>query len=327
MKKHLVVALAYDQLCTFEMGCAIEVFALPRPELKVPWYDFKICSAQRGAIQALGGITVKVPNSLKILEQADTIIIPGWSHFDSSGNQFEKKPAPALLKHLKAAYQRGARICSICTGVFLLAATGLLDGKTATTHWKYAEKLAKQFPKITVHANALYLDEGQIITSAGSAAGIDMMLHIVRSDHGTKIANLVAQRLVVSPQRNGDQAQFIPNAVQNDETGRLSKLMQWIRSNPSKPHTLKSMAERAKMSTRTLQRKFLETTDLTPIAWVTLERISVARELLEITQEPMARIAEKSGFGSEESFRRHFRLLVGTSPSLYRNQFARAGNK
>ncbi len=323
MKKHLVVAIAYDQLCTFEMGCAVEVFGLSRPEIKVPWYDFKICSAQRGAIQALGGITIKVPNSLKILEQADTIIIPGWSHFDSSGNQFEKKPAPMLIKHLKAAYQRGARICSICSGVFLLAQTGLLDGKSATTHWKYAARLTEKFPKIQLQPNALYVDEGQIITSAGSAAGIDMMLHMIRSDHGTKIANLVAQRLVVSPHRNGDQAQFIPKTVQKDQTGRLSKLMQWIRSHPSKPHTLKSMATQAKMSPRTLQRKFFETTNLTPIEWVVQERIGIARELLETTKNPMARIAEQSGFGSEESFRRHFRLQVGTSPSLYRNQFAR----
>ena len=323
MKKHLVVALAYDQLCTFEMGCAIEIFALPRPELNLPWYEFKVCAAERGAIQALGGIRVQVPNSLKILEQADTIIIPGWSHIDAYGNEFEQPPSSALLNYLRAAYRRGARICSICSGVFLLAATGLLDGKSATTHWKYAERLSEKFPRIRVQPNALYVDEGQIITSAGSAAGIDMMLHMVRSDHGSKVANIVAQRLVVAPHRTGDQAQFIPSAVQNDEAGRLSKLMEWIHLHPTQKHTLKSMAERALMSPRHLQRKFLETTNMTPITWLTHTRIGIAKERLEMTREPIIQIAENSGFGSEESFRKHFRVLVGVSPSAYRNQFGK----
>ncbi len=314
MKKHAVVALAYDQLCTFELGCVIEIFGLARPEINVPWYDFAVCAVERGPIRAAGGLTLKAPYEPKWLESADTIIIPGWRDLDTP-------PSPVLLKRLRAAHQRGARICSICSGIFLLAATGLLDGKVATTHWKYVEQFSKQYPQVQIQTNALYVDAGQVITSAGSAAGLDMMLHLIRSDHGTKIANLVARRLVISPHRSGGQAQFIPSPVQQDEAGRLSRLMDWVRSHPTEPHTLSSMAAQALMSTRTLQRKFQEATGMTPIEWVVQERINIAREMLELTQNQMSKVAEDAGFGSEESFRKHFRRVVGTSPSVYRTQF------
>lgn len=313
MKKHLVVALAYDGLCTFEMGCVIEIFALPRPEISVAWYELQICAAKKSNLQALGGLCLSVPYTLEALDRADTIIVPGWN--------LETTPSKVLRQKLQAASARGARICSICSGVFLLAAAELLVGKQVTTHWKYSQQLTQKYPEIAVQTNALYIQSGQIVTSAGSAAGLDMMLFLIRSDYGTKIANLVAQRLVIAPQRHGDQAQFTPRAVLPDEHGRFSKLLEWVRTKPTQKHTLASMAKRALMSPRTLQRHFQDTLGLTPIGWLTQERVLLAREWLEQTRMPISRIAEKSGFGSEESFRRHFRVVVGVSPSAYRNQF------
>lgn len=314
MKKHLVVALAYDRLCTFEFGCTVELFALERPELDVNWYDFAVCAAEAGPIRAAGGITIEAPYALDLLDSADTIVIPGWRDAD-------ELPPATLLNKIRAAYERGARLCSICSGVFVLAAAEVLDGKRATTHWRYAERLAQRYPAIEVQADALYVDVGQIITSAGSAAGLDMMLHLVRRDYGAKVGNLVAQRLVVAPHREGGQAQFVPRPMAHDEAGRLTKLMDWLRAHPALPHTIKSMAQQALMSARTLQRRFQEATGMGPIEWLIRERVAIAKDLLESPEIPLIQIAELAGFGSEESLRRHFRRLVATSPGAYRRRF------
>ncbi len=315
MKKHLVVALAYDRLCTFEFGCVVEVFALERPELGVDWYQFAVCAIEPGPIRAAGGFGIDAPYTPELLAQADTIIIPGWRDADEA-------PPPALLAQLRAAHLRGARLCSICSGVFVLAAAGLLDGLRATTHWRYTAKLAQRYPAITVLPDDLYVDAGQIITSAGSAAGLDMLLHLVRRDYGARIGNLVAQRLVVAPHREGGQAQFLPRPMAHDEQGRLSKLMDWLRRHPAQAHTVASMAERALMSPRTLQRQFQAATGLGPIEWLIHERIAVVKELLESPDMPLALVAERAGFGSEESLRHHFRRLAATTPGAYRRQFA-----
>ncbi|MFC4159028.1 transcriptional regulator FtrA [Chitinimonas lacunae] len=320
MKNHLVVALAYDRLCTFELGCVVEIFALERPELGLDWYRFAVCAVEPGPIRALGGFSIAAPWAPELLAQADTIVIPGW-------RDPTEQPAEALLDSLRAAHQRGARLASICSGVFVLAAAGLLDGRSATTHWRYARQLAEQFPRIKVQANALYVDEGPLLTSAGSAAGLDMMLHLVRRDHGARVANAVAQRLVIPPHRVGDQAQFVARPLPSDEGARLSRLMEWTRSRLDQPHTLASLAEQAAMSIRTLQRQFQRSTGLSPLAWLIAERVELAKELLETTERPMALIATAAGFGSEESFRRHFRRQVGTSPMAYREHFkGREGN-
>jgi AraC family transcriptional activator FtrA len=315
MHNHLVVALAYDRLCTFEFGCVTELFALERPELGVDWYRFAVCAAEPGPIRAAGGITIAAPYTLRLLDRADTIVIPGWRHVD------ELPPEP-LLKKIRAGYRRGARLCSICSGVFVLAAAGVLDGKTVTTHWRYAAKLQERYPHLRVQPDALYVDEKQIITSAGSAAGLDMLLHLVRRDHGSAVANRVAQRLVVAPHREGGQAQFVPRPVPHDESGRLTRLMDWVRGHPALPHTLRSLAERAAMSPRTLQRQFHDATGMAPYEWLVRERVAIARELLEAQDAlPMARVAELAGFGSEESLRRHFRRIALTSPGAYRKKF------
>ncbi|SHH43688.1 transcriptional regulator FtrA [Massilia sp. CF038] len=317
MNKHLVVALAYDQLCTFEFGCTVELFALARPELGVEWYDFAVCAMEAGPIRAAGGITLAAPHDLTLLERADTIVIPGWRDPNEA-------PPEAILALLRAAHARGARLCSICSGVFLLAAAGLLDGKRATTHWRYAQQLAQRFPAIDVLPGDLYVDSGQLITSAGSAAGLDMLLHLVRRDYGARVANLVAQRLVVAPHREGGQAQFLPRPMAHDERGRLTRLMDWVRTHPQEKHTVASMAARAAMSARTLQRQFQDTTGFGPVEWVTRERVALTKDLLEISDLPLALVAQRAGFGSEESLRHHFRRVTATSPGAYRRRFTPA---
>ncbi|WP_233888072.1 transcriptional regulator FtrA [Paraburkholderia flagellata] len=312
---HLVVALAYDRLCTFEFGCVTEFFALERPELDVDWYRFAVCAGERGPLRAAGGITVQAPYTLAMLDRAQTIVIPGWRDPD------ELPPKP-LLNKLSAAYARGARLCSICSGVFVLAAAGVLDGKRVTTHWRYAERLQQRYSSVIVEPQALYVDEGQILTSAGSAAGLDMLLHLVRRDHGPAVANRVAQRLVVAPHREGGQAQFVPRPMPPDEASRLAQLMDWVRANPRREYSVESLAAKASMSPRTLQRQFREATGMGPYEWVLRERVAVARDLLESRPRlAIARIAELAGFGSEESMRRHFRRIALTSPTAYRAKF------
>jgi AraC family transcriptional regulator, transcriptional activator FtrA len=314
MRNHLVAAVAYDKLCTFEFGCVVEVFGLARPELGIDWYKFGVCAAENKHIRAAGGVTMQVPRGLSMLDTANTIVIPGWRDPD-------EQPPAALVRKICAAYERGARIASICSGVFVLAAAGILDGKTATTHWRYSERLASRYPAIRVQPNALYSVQGQVITAAGSAAGLDMMLHIVRSDHGTKIANKVARRLVIPPYRRGDQAQFVMRPIMPDESGRLASLIDWIRENLKRPHTLTSLAARATMSARTLQRQFADATGLAPYEWILRERVAVAQEMLESRNATLARVADLCGFKSEQSMRKHFRRIAGTSPAAYRQQF------
>lgn len=321
MKKHRVVALAYDGLCTFEFGCTVEIFALARPELapllERDWYDFAVCAAAPGPIRAAGGITVQAPYAPELLALADTIIIPGWRDADEA-------PPAALLAQLRSAHARGARLCSICSGVFVLAAAGVLDGQRATTHWRHAARLAGRYPRVRVEPDHLYVDNGQVITAAGSAAGLDMLLHLVRRDHGARVGNLVAQRLVIAPHREGGQAQFIPRPLAPTHGGRLAPLLDWLRAHLALPHTVASMAEQAAMSPRTLQRQFQQATGMGPVDWLIRERIALVKELLEAPALPLAQIAERSGFASVESLRHHFRRLAATTPGAYRRRFARA---
>ncbi|QBI39169.1 transcriptional regulator FtrA [Burkholderia pseudomallei] len=315
MHPHLVVALAYDRLCTFEFGCAVELFALPRPELGVDWYRFAVCASEPGPVRAAGGIKVQAPYRLALMDRADTIVIPGWRDPD------EMPPEP-LLKKLRAAHRRGARLCSICSGVFVLAAAGVLDGATVTTHWRYAERLQARYPALRVNPDALYVDAGRIVTSAGSAAGLDMLMHLVRRDHGSAIANRVAQRLVLPPHRDGGQAQFVPRPLPSVGGDRLAKLIDWMRAHAGQPHTLASLAARAAMSPRTLQRQFRDATGLGPYEWLIRERVGLAKEMIERDPAlPVARVAALAGFGSEESLRRHFRRIAATSPAAYRRSF------
>lgn len=307
----LVVIVAYENLGLFEFGCAVGLFAPVRPELDVAWYRTAICACEPGALKALGGVRVEVQHGLDLIDEADIVVIPGWRNP-------EECPPLELLDKLRAAHARGARLASICSGAFVLAWAGLLNGKVATTHWRLTDLLARLFPDVTVHADVLYVDNGQIMTSAGSATGMDMLLHMVRKDYGTRVANLLAQRLVLAPWRDADRSQRVTRSIPRGEPSRLARLMEWVRENLSQEHTLQSLAERALLSQRTLQRQFIEASGLSPIDWVIRERVAYAKELLETTDRPLQWVCEQAGFGSQESFRRHFRTLAQTSPAAYR---------
>ncbi|KQW33848.1 MULTISPECIES: transcriptional regulator FtrA [Pseudomonas] len=309
-----VAILVYEGLCVFEFGIALEIFGLPRPELDVPWYGHQIVAVDAGPMHALGGLRIAVDAGLEALDTARTIIIPGWrSHHEP--------PPEALLQALRRAHARGARLLSICSGVFALAATGLLDGKTATTHWQFCAELAERFPLITVDPNVLYVDSGQLITSAGSAAGIDACLHLIARDFGTHIANSVARRLVMAPQRTGGQAQFIIAPVSKSPRNELTRVLQWMRENLDQPLSVGDMAARVAMSERTFLRRFVETTGLPPKTWLQQERLNRARALLESTDQSTAGIAQACGYRSVESFRAAFRNAIGLPPSAYRERF------
>jgi len=307
------VVLAYDQLCTFEFGIAIELFGLPRPEFD-RWYTLRVARVEEGPLRAAGGISVEAPYTLKILDSAGTIIVPGWRGAHT--------PVPELLRRkLRKAHADGARILSFCSGVFVLAAAGLLDGKLAATHWRYAAELSALFPDVTIDADVLYVDSGNVITSAGSAAAIDMGLHLIRRDFGTEVANVVARRLVVPPHRDGGQKQFVNAPVPAPREHSLARLLESLTESLAEEHTVQSMAKQAMMSTRTFARRFAAATGTTPHRWLQLQRVRLAQQLLETTTRPLQYIAERSGFSDPQLLRLHFKRVVGTSPSAYRAKF------
>jgi AraC family transcriptional activator FtrA len=309
---HLVAILAYDGLCTFEFGCAVELFALARPELGVAWYDHAVCAVDAGPLRAAGGFTMQVAHGLEVLERAGTIVIPGWRDIDEA-------PPAALVDALRAAAARGARLCAICSGAFVLAHAGLLDGRRASTHWRYLDQLAARFPAVRIDAVALYVEDGPIVTSAGSAAGLDMLLHLVRSDFGADIANRVAQRLVVPAQRDGGQAQLVQRPMPDLIDNRIARLLDWLRENLRLQHTVASIAQHACMAPRTLQRQFKARTGSTPLAWLVRERVQLAAQLLENRPDiGIDAIADLAGLGSPASLRRHFKASALAPPARYR---------
>jgi AraC family transcriptional activator FtrA len=312
----VVATLVYDQLCSFEFGCAAEVFGLPRPEYGENWYRFITCAADRGPMRAVGGVTVTAEADLSLLASAGTVVIPGWKGTDVP-------PTEELVEALRAAYRNGARIVTICSGVFVLAAAGILTNEKVTTHWRYAEKLQARYPQLNVDPNVLYVDAGQILTSAGSAAGLDLCLHLVRRDFGAKIANQVARRLVLAPHRNGGQAQFIERPLQARADSRFADVLARLSERLNEPLTIASMARAAAMSPRNFMRRFREATGRSPAEWLIDARIERARELLETTDLGVDEIAEHCGFGSGAALRHHFRRKLTLSPLAYRARFAR----
>lgn len=313
--RHRVIALAYDGLCTFEFGVAVEIFGLPRPEMGENWYSFAVAAIEEGELRATGGIRVLTEGGLELLATADTIVVPGWR-----GAQM---PVPeTLCAALRAASQRGCRIISICSGVFVLAAAGLLNGRKATTHWRYTPLLRERYPAIDVLEDALYYDEGNVMTSAGSAAGIDLCLHVVRQDFGIEIANRVAQRLVVQPHRDGSQTQHLTRPVaRTRESKQLGHLFDFLHQQLAQPHTVASLAQRTGMSPRTFLRRFQESTGTTPQRWILQERLLRAQALLVTSRMSIELIAGHSGFGNAASLRHHFHQQHGISPAMYRKKF------
>lgn len=254
---------------------------------------------------------------LDLLAAADTIVLPGWRDTDS--------PVPeALCEALRAARARGCRLVSICSGAFILAAAGMLNGLRATTHWRYTERLRQRYPAITVLDNVLYLDEGQIMTSAGSAAGIDLCLHVVRSDYGTEVANSVARRMVIAPHRDGGQPQQLTRPVaRSRESQTFGQLFDYLHQHLALNHTVASLAERVRMSPRTFLRRFYASTGMTPARWILNERLVRARDYLENSTLRIDLIAEQTGFGNSALFRHHFRHHYLLSPTQYRKKFTR----
>lgn len=310
----LVAALVYDGLCTFEFSIVAEIFGLARPEMGPGWYRFASAAVEPGVLRAHGGLRVMADGQADLLEHADLIVMAGWK-----GPQV---PVPEeLALRLRLAWERGARLASICSGAFVIAATGLLDGRRAATHWRYADALRQQHPAIEVDAEVLYVEEDRILTSAGSAAGMDLMLHIVRNDYGVEAANSVARRLVMPPHRNGGQAQFIERPVQPDRLNRLSDLLEQMRADLRSNWTVDRMAETVLMSPRTFLRRFIEATSVPPGQWLNAERVAQAQRLLESSAMPLEDIALQVGFGSAQALRHHFRARLGLAPRDYRGMF------
>jgi AraC family transcriptional regulator, transcriptional activator FtrA len=314
----LVVALAYDGLCGFEFAITAEVFGLPRPELGPNWYRFETSALNGRKVRGQYGMSMQVDAGLERLAAAGTVMIPGWQGIDV--------PVPApVIDALRTAHGRGARLLSICSGSFVLAAAGLLDGKRATTHWRYAGELQRRYPAIQVDPGVLYVDEGQILTSAGSAAGLDLCLHLVRRDFGPAVTNQVARRLVIAPHRDGGQAQFLERPVDKKERGSLSALLDKMTRRLDEPLRIAQLARLAAMSERTFMRRFRAATGRTPADWITRMRLDRARELLESTVLPIDSIATRTGLGTATTLRHHFRSKVGISPVEYRRRFSQTG--
>ncbi|TYC55677.1 transcriptional regulator FtrA [Rhodobacterales bacterium] len=314
----LAVALVYDGLCTFEFGLVAEVFGLSRPEFGSDWYRFASCPIEPGPLRAQGGLTIVPDGAPELIDEADIIVVPGWKGADI--------PVPEeLADRLRRAYRRGARLMSICSGAFVLAATGLLDGRTATTHWRYAETLRGRYPMVGVDEASLYRQEERIFTSAGSAAGLDLLLEIIRQDYGPEKANSVARRLVISAHRTGGQAQFLERPVALRPGSEIAPLLEKVRATLSRSWTIAGMARESRMSPRTFQRRFAEATCLTPGVWLVHERVEAAKDILTRGDEDMETVASRVGFGSAHALRHHFRQKVGSRPTDYRMQF-RAGN-
>ncbi|MEV0588717.1 helix-turn-helix domain-containing protein [Nonomuraea sp. NPDC050310] len=310
-----VAVLAYEGMAPFELGCVVEVFGLPRPELDVPWYDLRVCAETTEPMRAVGGFTVRAEHGLDTLAQAETVIVPGVA--DVHG-----ETSPGLVEALLAAHRNGARLVSICSGAFALAATGLLDGRPATTHWRYAELLQRRFPQVEVHPDVLYVDHGDVLTSAGSAAGLDLLIHLVRKDHGATVANAVARRLVVPPHREGGQAQFIQAAVTPIAADDgVARAMAWALEHLTTTITVAELARKAHMAERTFLRRFKQQTGTSPLRWVVSQRVAAALPLLERGGVPVEEVGAAVGFDSPVTFRHHFGRLMRTSPSAYRRAF------
>lgn len=310
-----VAALIGDGVLTFDFACACEVFGYDRSDIVEPWYRFLVVSQDPSPIRTSTGFVMTADLGLEALEEADTIVVPGWA-------DDLRPPRPETVTALRAAYERGARLMSICIGSFVLAATGLLDGRRATTHWRFAERLQRLYSKVRVDPTVLYIDDGQILTSAGTAAGIDLGLHVVRLDYGAEVANQVARRIVMPPHRDGGQAQYIEApvpALEDDDPIRAT--LAWIVEHLDEEMSVDALASRAAMSPRSFMRHFKSVTGATPLDWILGQRIQLAQRLLETTDLPLEHVAERAGFGSAVTMRHHFAQRVRTSPQQYRRTF------
>jgi transcriptional regulator GlxA family with amidase domain len=310
---HTVAAVIDQGALTFDFAIPCEVFGLDRRDIADPWYEFLVVAAGDRAVRMQTGFVMQAPHGLDALGRADTIVIPGWS-------DPEDDPSAALVDSLRAAYARGARLVSLCTGAFVLAASGLLDDRRATTHWMYAESLRRRYPRIHVDPDVLYVADGRLMTSAGTSAGIDLCLHLVALDHGVDVAATVARRLVMPLFRSGGQAQYVDTPLATS-TGNLTDLLEWARTNLDEGIGVDELATRAAMSPRTLNRRFRAAVGMPPGEWIQRERLRLAQRLLEQNDDPIATVARRAGYDSAVTMRAQFATRLRTSPRAYRRTF------
>ncbi|WP_363798053.1 helix-turn-helix domain-containing protein [Lysobacter firmicutimachus] len=309
-----IAVIAFEDVSPFHLSVPCLVFE-PRDRPGLPDFELRVCAAEPGPLRSRAGFDIGTRHGLKSLDWADTVIVPSWRDADEA-------PPPALLKALRRAHGRGARIVGLCLGAYVVAAAGLLDGRRATTHWHWSEHFAARFPRVALQPDVLYVDDGRITTSAGTAAALDCCLHLLRRVHGAEAANRVARRLVLAPHRQGGQAQYIehplPASPQDD---RLAGVLDWALAHLDRPLSLDALAERALMSRRTFTRRFRDSTGTTVGQWLAGQRLARAQRLLETTELGLDAIAAQTGFGSAVSLRQHFAGQLGTSPSAYRRGF------
>jgi len=311
-ENHRVAVLVLEGAKPLDVGMPAQVFS-HRPSMP---YEVRVCGAAPGLVTGGDGLSYHVAEGLGALEHADTVFIPGYREPATTD------PPGAVVGALMAAHERGARLAAISTGAFALAATGLLTGTRATTHWHYTRALAERHPLVRVDENVLFVDEGDVLTSAGAASGIDMCLHLVRRDHGVALSNHVARRLVAAPYRSGGQAQYVPRSVPEPLGEVFAATREWALARLGEPLTLEALARNARVSARTFSRRFVEDTGYTPMQWVLRARVDLARELLERTDLGVGQIADRAGLGTAANLRLHFQRILGTSPTEYRHTFS-----
>lgn len=310
---HVVAAVVDQGALTFDLAIPCEVFGLDRSDIVDPWYEFRLVAAGTRRVRTQTGFTIEAPHGLEALADADTIVVPGWSDPDDA-------PSDALVRELVAAHERGARIASVCTGAFVLAAAGLLDGRRATTHWMYVELMRKRHPEVRLEPEVLYVADGNVLTSAGTAAGIDLCLHLVALDHGTEAAAAVARRVVMPLYRSGGQAQYADLPIARDPQ-ELSALLEWACTRLGAGIGVDELARHGAMSTRTLSRRFRAAIGMPPGEWLQRERLRLAQRLLEQTDAPVFLVARRAGYDSPAAMRAQFAQRLRTTPRAYRLTF------
>ncbi|MCC5478936.1 GlxA family transcriptional regulator [Streptomyces barringtoniae] len=310
-----VAAVLLDGVNPFEMAVVCEVFGIDRSDEGLPVYDFAVASAEGPVLRSNAGFSLQVEHGLERLESADLIAVPAGARYES------RAFPPGLLDALRRGVDRGARVLSVCSGVFVLAAAGLLEGRRCAVHWHHAAELALRYPRLTVEPDVLYVDEDPVITSAGTAAGIDACLHLVRKEQGPEVANKIARRMVVPPHRDGGQAQYIERPLPMGPCDTVGEVLVWMEEHLDQEVTVEQLAARAHMAPRTFARRFQQETGTTPYRWILRQRVLRAQELLEGTDETMDAIAWRTGFGTAAALRHQFVRALGTTPNAYRRAF------
>jgi transcriptional regulator GlxA family with amidase domain len=310
-----VVAVVLDGVHPFELGVVCEVFGLDRSDEGLPVYDFAVVSAEGPRLSTHAGFALTVREGLDLLEDADLIALPAGDSYN------ERSFPPELLKALNRAVDRGTTVLSVCSGVFVLGAAGLLDGRRCAAHWRHAERLSERHPLARVEPDVLYIDDAGVVTSAGTAAGIDACLHLVRKEQGSAVANGIARRMVVPPHRDGGQAQYIDRPLPRAKSDTVTGVLSWMERHLDREVTVEELAQRAHMSPRTFARRFQQETGTTPYRWLLGQRVLLARELLEGTDDTVDSVAARAGFGNAATMRHHFVRWTGTTPQMYRRTF------